>query len=191
ATSTAAAASNAQSAANAARGPATPRVDGRAKVCGEAMFASDFAPPGLTWAFLKTSSIACGRIIAIDERPARAVPGVLEILTHHNVGERVQAGEISQQQGHMGSSIAPLQSERVRHSGQIVAVVVADSFEAAREAAFRLEVRYEAQQPAASFDDAGVTITPAHPEGPHSEEPRVGAFDSAYAHAAVKTDACY
>ncbi|MGH8256337.1 MAG: xanthine dehydrogenase family protein molybdopterin-binding subunit [Steroidobacteraceae bacterium] len=170
------------------RGPPTPRVDGREKVTGAAMYGSDFAPGGLAWAYLQTSTVARGRIAAIEERSARAVPGVLEILTYRNVGERIQPGNIAQQHGYMGSSIAPLQSERIWYYGQIVAVVVAESFEAAREAAHRLEVRYEEQPPTASFDDPGGTQSAAESE---EAEPRVGDFASAYAGAPARVDAHY
>ena len=53
-------------------------------------------------------------------------------------------------QGGTGStSIAPLSDTRVWHDGQIVALVVADSFEAAREAASLVEVGYAAETPSA------------------------------------------
>lgn len=177
--------------ASALLGPAAVRVDGREKVTGAAMYGADFAPDNLAWACLATSTIARGRIRAIDERRARAVPGVLEILTYRNVGERIKAGNISLKHGYMGSSIAPLQSERVHYYGQIVALVVAESYEGAREAAQRLELQYEEETPAASFDDPGVSVCAAHPHGSQSKEPSVGDFEAAYRRAAVKTDALY
>ncbi|MBV8914144.1 MAG: hypothetical protein JOZ05_14030, partial [Acetobacteraceae bacterium] len=101
------------------------RLEGRLKVTGAARYASDLHGNGApAHAFLRTSAIARGRITAIDEAEARRVPGVLDILTHRNVGDAVKPGNIFAQKGFMGTSIAPLASDRVWHDGQIVAVVV-------------------------------------------------------------------
>ena len=124
------------------------RIDGRQKVTGDARYGSDFAPGALAWAFLKTSEIAKGRIVDIDERAARAVPGVLEVLSYRNVGEQVRPGKLVQK-GFMGSTMQPLRNEQVLYAGQIVAVVIADTFEGAREAARRLTLRYAVESPAA------------------------------------------
>ena len=172
--------------ANSQRGPATPRIDGREKVTGDARYGSDFAPGALAWAFLKTSPIAKGRIVDFDERAARAVPGVLAILTYRDVGELVRAGKTMSDEGYMGSSIQPLASDQIMHAGQIVAVVVAESFENAREAVRLFSVQYEAERPSASFDDPGVTVG-----SDGKEDPKVGDFATAFVDAPVKVDAQY
>ncbi len=168
------------------QGAATLRIDGRDKVTGAARYGSDFAPGAVAWAYLKTSAIAKGQIVEFDERAARAVPGIIDILTWREVGERVAPGKMMLPDGYMGSTIAPLRSAQILHAGQIVAVAVAETFEAAREAAHVLEVRYEAATPSGSFDDAGVTTAPAGKKDPH-----VGDFDAAFATAPVRVDARY
>ncbi len=168
------------------QGVRAPRVDGYDKVTGTARYGSDFAPGNSAWAFLKTSAIGKGRIIDFDERAARAVPGVIEILTYHDVGERVASGKMMLPDGYMGSTIQPLRSEQILHAGQIVAIVLADSFESAREAAHLLEVRYEVEQPASSFDADGLSSSPSG-----KEDPRVGDFDGAFARAPIRIDAEY
>jgi xanthine dehydrogenase YagR molybdenum-binding subunit len=179
-------------------GAATARLEGRAKVTGSARYGSDFSSgSNVAQAFLLTSPIALGRIVSIEETGARSVPGVLEILTYRNVGKSIKAGKTFSEKGYMGSTIAPLESERVRHAGQIVAMVVADSFEAAREAAHRLDIRYAEEPPTASFDDPGATEGPVHKKqqgksGQESEEnPRVGDAHGAFAKAPIKVDAGY
>jgi xanthine dehydrogenase YagR molybdenum-binding subunit len=169
------------------------RVEAREKVTGMARYGSDFAPGELTWACLKTASIARGRILDIQDAVARAVPGVLEILTHRNVGRRIEPGKLLMQQGYMGTTIQPLQDDRVLHDGQIVAVVVAETSEAASEAAGRLVVLYEPERPSATFDDPATTTAPANgaASSPGDEDPRVGDFEAAYEQAAVKIDAQY
>ena len=151
----------------------TSRVEGRQKVTGAARYASDF--PGQAHAYLVTSPIARGRITAIDESDTRSVPGVLDILTYRNVGDRVKPGKVFEQQGYMGTTIAPLASDRVQHDGQIVALVVADTFEAAREGAHRLRVTYAEEAPSASFDSPGATVqTMPRRRRPQSREGRRG-----------------
>ena len=161
------------------------RIDGRQKVTGDAHYGSDFAPGALAWAYLKISDIARGRIVDIDERAARAVPGVLEVLSFRNVGERVRPGSLVQK-GYMGSTMQPLRNEQVLYAGQIVAIVIAESVEGAREAACLLNVRYAAQTPAASFDDPATSS-----ESAGKKDPKVGDFEAAFAQAAVRIDARY
>jgi len=162
-----------------------PRIDGRQKVTGEARYGSDFAPGALAWAFLKTSDIAKGRIVDLDERAARALPGVLEVLSYRNVGELINPGKLVQK-GYMGSTIQPLRSGQVLYAGQIVAVVVAETFEVAREAARLVKLRYAGETPSASFDDPAVSS-----ESAGKKEPKAGDFQAAFAQAAVRIDARY
>jgi xanthine dehydrogenase YagR molybdenum-binding subunit len=161
------------------------RIDGRQKVTGDARYGSDFAPGALAWAFLKTSDIAKGRILAIDERAARALPGVLEVLSYRNVGEQVRSGKLVMK-GYMGSTMQPLRNEQILYAGQIIALVVAESFEGAREAARLLHVRYAGDAAAAGFDAGGASGEPAG-----KKDPKAGDFDTAFAAAAVRVDARY
>ena len=182
------------SAATPGFGKPASRVDGRLKVTGAARYGSDF--PGQAHAYLVTSPIARGRITGIDDADTRRVPGVLDILTYKNVGDRVKPGKIFEQKGYMGTSIAPLASDRVQHDGQIVAVVVADTFEAAREGAHRLKVAYAAETPSATFDSPGATMQTkeaASREGdePGEEKPKLGDAAAALAQAPVVVDARY
>ena len=172
-------------------GVATPRVDGRLKVTGEARYGSDFVPANTAHAYLATSRISRGSIVGIDERDARAVPGVLDILTWRNVGAAVKPGATFDQKGYMGSSIAPLASSHIWHDGQIVAVVVADSWEAAREAAGLLHVHYQEQQPSAGFDSPGAETVEAAAVSKEYEDPSVGDAEGAFAAAPVKVEARY
>ena len=182
-------------------GLAAPRIDGRAKVTGTARFGSDIRLNGPLYAALHTSAIARGRIISIDETAARAVPGVMDILTYKTVGERIAPGKTFDQKGYMGTSIAPLASDRVQHDGQIVALVVADSRENAQEAANRLNIAYAEETPSADFDSPGVDTIAAEDAakkgggggegGEGYKDPKVGDAEAAYAAAPVKIEARY
>jgi xanthine dehydrogenase YagR molybdenum-binding subunit len=156
-------------------------VDGVAKVTGQARYASDEPVANPAYACLVTSAIARGRVRALHLGAARAVPGVVDILTHDNVG--ALAKPPSQMSG--GATTTTLESDRVWHDGQIIAVVVADTFEAASEAASRVRVDYAVEAPGATFDSPGVTIEP-HKTTPERPDPRKGDAAAALAGAAVK-----
>jgi xanthine dehydrogenase YagR molybdenum-binding subunit len=180
-------------------GQPTSRVDGRIKVTGEARYGSDHdGGRKPAYAYLRTSAIARGRITRLDETAARAVPGVLEIFTYKNVGERIKPGKLFSQKGYMGTTIAPLASPQIWHDGQIEAVIVAETFEAAREAAHRLEIDYTEERPSATFGSPGLEVKPAEEtsrEGEHKssseEKPQVGDAPRAFGAAAVKIDQHY
>ncbi|MFP3656724.1 xanthine dehydrogenase family protein molybdopterin-binding subunit, partial [Burkholderia sp. SIMBA_052] len=53
-------------------------------VTGAAQYAADYAANGLTYGFVVSSTIASGRIVAIDASAALELPGVLLVLTHLN-----------------------------------------------------------------------------------------------------------
>jgi xanthine dehydrogenase YagR molybdenum-binding subunit len=164
------------------------RIDGRLKVTGEARYASDTP---LVNTFLATSAVARGRIAEIDESESRTVPGVLEILTHRNIGDAVQSTKLFSDGGYVGSTIMPLGSDQVWHSGQIIGVVLAETFEAAREGAHRLKVGYAPEQPSAGFDSAGTTTVAANDVSSKHEDPAVGDAAAALASAPVPVDQHY
>src|SRR3954452_3351283 len=128
-------------------GPPRDRVDGPLKVTGGARYSAEFAVPNLAHAVLFQSTVASGRIVAIDTAAAEAAPGVLGVLTHHNT-PRVQP-LVPFPAGFGAQSLFPLQDDVVYYSGQDVAVVVADTLERAQHAASLVRVSY-AEQPAIS-----------------------------------------
>ena len=67
-------------------GQPIPRYDARAKVTGKALYAADMALPDVAYAYLLSSRIAKGRIKSFDLKAARALPGVLDILTYQTIG---------------------------------------------------------------------------------------------------------
>jgi xanthine dehydrogenase YagR molybdenum-binding subunit len=172
-------------------GADVPRVDGRQKVTGEARYASDHEVANPAYAFLATSAIARGRVRKIHDADARSVPGVLEIYTHRNVGREVKPGKTALDKGYMGSSVQPLYDSRVHYAGQIVAMVVAETFEGARDAAQRLRFDYDEETPSATLSSPGVQEKPAKVQGGRPTSSSVGDADSAYACAPIKIDGWY
>src|SRR5204863_6151400 len=60
------------------------RVDGRQKVTGGARYAAEFDVPNVAHGSIARSTIASGRITAIDSTAAEKAPGVIAVLTHLN-----------------------------------------------------------------------------------------------------------
>ncbi len=161
------------------------RIDGVAKVTGAARFASDEPVGNPAYAYLVTSTIARGKVVAFGLDAARSVPGVLQIFTYENVG-----GLVKPAPGPDGKpSTTTLESATVWHAGQIIAIVVAETFEGAREAARKVQVTYAPQTPSATFDTAGLTVEPHKPE--RSPDPSVGNAASAFESAPVKIEQRY
>src|SRR5258708_9855743 len=113
-------------------GEPAPRADARLKVTGAARFPADVPVSNPAFGVLVTSAIAKGRIERLDLEDARAVDGVLDILTYETTAELkdVKFGNGA------ATSVQKLGPE-IFHEGQIIALVLADSYEAGREAAYK------------------------------------------------------
>ncbi|WP_416424580.1 xanthine dehydrogenase family protein molybdopterin-binding subunit [Pseudomonas sp. App30] len=139
-------------------GTPTPRVDGRQKVTGAARYAADHPMPGLLFAYGVYSSVASGRVRAIDDARARAMPGVVSVLHHGNVGPLHRTPNTPLKDVLTASKAdehrLPFEDDGVYYPGQFVALVVADTFEHARAAAYQVKVDYEASEPTKTLADA-------------------------------------
>lgn len=168
------------------------RIEGVAKVTGAARYASDEVVANPAFAYLVTSAIARGRIVRFDFGSARAVPGVLDILSHENVGGQAKPPPAI---GGRGQSTTTLESDKIWHIGQIIAVVVAETFEAAREAAHRVKVDYETQPPSATFGSPGAVeqslVNATAKDARRHSDVQVGDASAAFVGAPVKVDANY
>jgi len=167
-------------------GEPAPRLDARLKVTGEARYASDFPVGNPAFACLVTSTIAKGRITQFDLADARTVPGVLDILTYENASDlkHVPFGSASTSTQELGPQID--------HEGQIIAVLLADTFEAAQDAAGRVRVTYAAETPSATFGAQGLTEDDATKVSERIKEaPAAGDVEAALAAADVTIDQEY
>ncbi|WP_339951639.1 xanthine dehydrogenase family protein molybdopterin-binding subunit [uncultured Albimonas sp.] len=158
-------------------GAALDRPEGRLKTAGHARYAAEVKLPGMAEGVLVRATVARGRVLEIDEASIRDLPGVLGVWS----GERFLRNPA---QGMAGE--APVQPlPRVDYHGQPIAVVVAESFEQARDAAHRLRVLYERQ--AAETDPDAV----AELETDEDNSPRFGDLDAALREAKHVVDATY
>ena len=162
------------------------RRDAAAKTRGAVQYAADFPHAGMAYAALTTSTVARGRITRIDTTAAEAVPGVQSVLTHRSLNVSMGEEKAAMKGGHMQSSFMPLTSDEIHYSGQIVALVVADTQEAAEEAAGKVKLDYAAQHASAAIDD------PDREEKPiKGKSLDIGDAEAAFAAAPVKVDATY
>ena len=128
-------------------GSATSRVDGRAKVTGEARYAGEFNVSGLVHGYVVESTIAKGRISRIDTAEAMRVPGVIDVLTHQHrppMPDRDDAykDDVAPEKG---SPYRPLYDDRILFNGQPVALVLAEDWETARFAASLVRVEQQGE----------------------------------------------
>ena len=133
------------------------RVEGLAKVTGQARYGADQPAPGAAFAWLATAPIARGRIRSVDDSAARAMDGVLEVLTYRNVGKEIREDKTPPDGGHMSNSVTPLRSNRIYFAGQIVALAVAETAEIAQAAAQAVVFEYKEAKPAADMNSRKAT----------------------------------
>ncbi len=146
------------------------RIDGRAKVTGEAKYAAEFNVPGLVHGSVVTSTIAKGRIKRIDASEALRVEGVLAVLTHENRPPMADTDEgYNDDVAPEGSPYRPLYDDRILFNGQPIALLLAEEWEIACFAASLLRIDYEAEAHATDLfqgrDRAFPVEKPAMPRG--------------------------
>ncbi|TYL83338.1 xanthine dehydrogenase family protein molybdopterin-binding subunit [Bradyrhizobium cytisi] len=128
-------------------GNPTNRVDGRLKVTGAARYAAEHEASGLLHGVIVSATVAAGRVVSLETERALSVPGVVEIFTHENRGsgawlDRNWKDEVAPP----GHPFRPLHSDRILFAGQPIALVVAETLEAARDAASLVTAAYEVEQ---------------------------------------------
>jgi xanthine dehydrogenase YagR molybdenum-binding subunit len=173
-------------------GQPTNRVDGRAKVTGQAKYAAEYNVPNLTYGYVVSSEIAKGKITKIDAERALALEGVIQVFTHENRPRTAWFDSNHKDDASPpGSAFRPLYDEHVIFSAQPVALVVAENFELARYAASLVRVECEAEPHATDLNakrEAG--YTPKKSYIPPPAKPR-GNPEEAFANAAVQHTAEY
>ncbi len=133
------------------------RIDGRLKVTGDARYAADFAVPKPLYGHLVTSTVGLGRITGVDDAAARQVAGVRAVYHHANPLPIEEASAFFGSGGRSQQSWQPFAEPDVRFYGETVALIVAETILAAREAAKLLRFEYAAEDPAAVFQAEGTT----------------------------------
>src|SRR5688572_28055829 len=138
------------------------RVDGRQKVTGSARYAAEFDVPGQAHGAIVRSTVARGRITAMDTSAAEHAPGVVAVLTYRNAPRLPYREHKAIVDPVFGERLHVLQDDWVSHQCQPIAFVVADTLEQATHAARLVRVTYAPQ--------AGVTDITRVELAPPTEE---------------------
>jgi xanthine dehydrogenase YagR molybdenum-binding subunit len=172
--------------------PNAARIDARDKVRGAVRYAADDTRPELAHAMLAVATIGRGRIVAIDAAPARAIPGVLLILTHDDVADLKSPGYVFAE-GYGCQSFQPMLSAHIAYRGQPIALVVAETLEVAIDAASRIRATYEAEPITVTLDgpDAETLVQADAIPIPMFADRVAGDADAAFAAADVRLDEVY
>ncbi len=130
------------------------RKDAWDKVTGAAAYVDDVALPGMAVGMVVRSPHHHARIMQIDARAARDVPGVLAVVTAADVPGSKTFGPLAQDR-------PALAVDEVRHLGEPVAIVVAESKTAARRGVKVVAVEYE---PLPAVFDPTAALEPGAPQ---------------------------
>jgi CO/xanthine dehydrogenase Mo-binding subunit len=126
-------------------GQRVPRPDAQDKVFGLTRYADDFSMGGMLHAKVVRASRPSAKILRVDTRAAEAVPGVRAVLTARDVPHNVLFSDVPGQTTTVGPLRARTQvlaDEVVRYLGEAVALVAAETEDAAEDAARRVVVEY-------------------------------------------------
>ena len=164
------------------------RRDGILKVTGGARYAADNHPPGMLHAVIAASSVARGRVTRLDIAAAKAHPGVVEVMTPAN--RPPLAEDPDAKTNSFMFRLDLLQNDRVRYANQPIAVVIAETLEAATEGAALLAPRYAAEPARVDLDAAESFVPPVVGVGNPAELER-GDVTAGLAAASRRIEATY
>ena len=182
------------------------RLDGRLKVTGQATYSAEHNIPRLAYGMMVLSTIPKGRIAAIDVASVKRMPGVMLVMTHQNALRLPKQKEEGKTEGSGGGKeqskpdqkkqppnpkLSLLQDDRVQYNAQPIAVVVADTFEHARDAARRLNVRYAAESAQLDFRKAKMQLRRPEPQPERPPDTGRGNVGRSMARASQKLDLLY
>ncbi|MBC7934055.1 MAG: xanthine dehydrogenase family protein molybdopterin-binding subunit [Rhizobacter sp.] len=164
------------------------RVDGKAKVTGQAKYSAEYEMPGLAYGVIVGANISKGTIAAIDINAAEKAPGVLGVVTHLNITK--PAGYIAADATKPAAvrGLKVFDDNVIHFNGQPIALVMADSFERATHAASLIKAQYNKETFSTGLEQAMKDEKPL--EGNQYKESIRGEKD-AWKNAAVKVEGTY
>src|SRR5271163_4331673 len=164
------------------------RRDGVLKVTGGACYAADNHPAGMLYAVLAVSSIARGRVTFLDVPAAKGHPGVIDVMTPANKPPLAQ--DPDEKTNPFMFRLDLLQNDQVRYANQAIAVVIAETLEAATEGAALLSPRYEVLPARVGLDASERFVPPTVGVGNPAKVQR-GDVEATLAAASHRIDATY
>jgi len=153
------------------------RVEAPLKLTGAARYAADHRPDGVLHAVLVGAPVAAGQLRGVDAAAARVLPGVVAVLTAADLPSFPELPSPS------AVRLMPFADKRIRYEGQPVAIVLAESVEAAEEGRAAVIVDCEREAP--------VLIGQGRREPAMGEDEVRGDVDAALADAAIRIEQTY
>jgi xanthine dehydrogenase YagR molybdenum-binding subunit len=135
------------------------RRDGILKVTGKAPYAADHHPPKMLFAVLAVSSIARGRVTSLNVAAAKNHPGVVDVMTPAHKPSLAEDPDAKTNPFMFRMEL--LQNDSVRYANQPIAVVIAQTLEAATEGAALLASKYATLAPRIGLDAGESFVPPA------------------------------
>ena len=173
-------------------GASVSRIDGPLKVAGQARFAAEFPMPGLTYAALEFSTIARGRIAAIDTSAAEQADGVVLVMTYQNAPRLKPSPAFGTGPKAAGGDDVPvMQDDRIHWNGQPVALILAETQEQADHARSLIRIDYAAEGGITDLEEARQKGTELGKFMGEALQVDVGDAEALLAAAPVSTDATY
>ncbi len=169
-------------------GRPTDRIEGPLKTTGRAPYAYERhdVVPNQAYGHVLGAGIGKGRVLSMDAAAARAAPGVLAVVTTLDM-PRLEKGKMN--------TAFLFGGPEIQHYHQAIAVVVAESFEQARDAAAMIQVEYAREEGRFDLAAARGQAKPVDSDGKEADaaeaDDRVGDFEAAFAAAAVTLDETY
>lgn len=123
------------------------RLEGNLKVTGAAKYSGEYNVPDLLYGYVINSTITKGKIKAIHTEKALALPGVIEIFSHDNRPSMPWLDlKYADMDAPPGNVFRPLYDADVKYNGQLIGLLVAETFELARYAATLVTVDYDEEE---------------------------------------------
>jgi xanthine dehydrogenase YagR molybdenum-binding subunit len=170
------------------------RIDGRRKVTGGATYAAEFDVPNAAHGAIARSTIASGRITAIDSAAAEKAPGVIAVLTYRNAPRLAYREHHGTTDPAVGERLHVLQDDQVNHQGDPIALVIAETLEQASYAATLVRATYAPEDGATDISRAELVLPTRDQTDQGSALPpdrQRGDPETALAQAEIRSDHTY
>lgn len=172
-------------------GERLPVVDGTLRVRGDVPYVLNSEAPRLLAVALVRSSLPHARLTTVDVREAEKAPGVVAVISRDDLAADPR---LSPYFGPLVRDQPVLAMDRVRYVGEPIAAIAAEDLDAAREAAARVRLEYEALDPVLTMDDGASAEAPRLHDGANRMADysiRHGDLQEGFAAADVVLDAVY
>lgn len=135
-------------------GRSIPRVEDARHLTGRSLFVDDIERPRMLYAAFVRSPFGAARVKGVSVEDALEIPGVERAITRSDLEGIPGLEPMLHRPEFVGVEIPLLSGESIRHAGEPVAMVLADSPHAAEDGADAVQVDYERQEPIVSLDAA-------------------------------------